>query len=386
MWVPASSRGSRNPLNLHTHRKGGEYVETLTLHHGKLMQDVFSTMENAFDKFEKLKNMIITPPEVKVGQTPHETVFWKYNVRLQKYPARGGRRFETPIVITYALVNKPYIMDLLPGRSIIEGLVSAGFDVYLIDWGEPTWGDRDKGMDYYVNTYIDTMVKKVIELSGAEDVNLLGYCMGGTLSLIYTALNPEMIRNLILLATPFDSSSDEGILFKWAKEMKLEEIAETYGNCPGSLLAGSFAMLNPLSTLDKAIGFVKGIDNKSFVELFLAMEKWINDVVDVPGRMYTDFMKTIFQQNLLVKNQLILAGKHVELKNIECPFLNLVADQDTSVPPSSSLGIGDALSSKDKALLTVPAGHIGLAVSGKAQKKLWPEAAKWIAGRSVTFH
>jgi polyhydroxyalkanoate synthase len=364
-------------LSYHMHRKGGELVETLTIH-----PYIMKYTEDFFEKFEKLKDMVVSPPDVKVGQTPHRTVFWKYNVRLEKYPARGEKRFSTPILITYALVNKPYIMDLLPGRSIIEVLVSGGYDVYLIDWGDPTWGDRDKGMDYYISTYMDTMIDKTRELSGTDRVNLLGYCMGGTMSLIYGALYPEKVKNLILLTTPFDGSGDEGILFQWAKEMPIEEIAETYGNCPGWLLSSSFAMLNPMGSLDKALGFYKGVKDPAFVELFLAMEKWIGDTVDVPGRMYTDFMKTVFHQNLLVQNQLFMDGKPVNLKNIECPFLNLVAEQDTSVPPASSVGIGDALSSNDKTLLRCPVGHIGLAVSGKAHKKLWPDVIKWLASRS----
>jgi len=338
--------------------------------------------EDFFEKLKKLNEMMVSPPDVKVGQTPHQTVFWKYNVRLEKYPARGAIHFKTPILITYALVNKPYIMDLLPGRSIIEVLVLGGFDVYLIDWGSPTWGDRDRSMDFYITTYIDTMVKKVIQLSGADRVNLLGYCMGGTLALIYAAMNPDRIKNLTLLTTPFDGSSEEGILFQWAKEMPIEEIAGSYGNCPGWLLAASFAMLNPMSTMDKALGFVKGIKDPAFVQLFMAMEKWIGDTVDVPGRVYTDFMKTVFQENLLVRNKVFIDGKHVDLRNIECPFLNLVAEQDTSVPPSSSIGIGDAISSTDTGLLSCPVGHIGLAVSGKAHKKLWPEVVRWLASRS----
>ncbi len=364
-------------LILPLHRKGGELVETLTIH-----PYIMKHTEDFFEKFGKLQDMAVSPPDVKVGQTPHRTVFWKYNVRLEKYPARAEKRFSTPILIAYALVNKPYIMDLLPGRSIIEVLVSGGYDVYLIDWGDPTWGDRDKGMDYYISTYIDTMVDKTCELSGTDRVNLLGYCMGGTMSLIYGALHPEKVKNLILLTTPFDGSGDEGILFQWAKEMPIEEIAETYGNCPGWLLSSSFVMLNPMGSLDKALGFYKGVKDPAFVELFLAMEKWIGDTVDVPGRMYTDFMKTVFQQNLLVQNQLFMEGKQVNLKNIECPFLNLVAEQDTSVPPASSVGIGDALSSTDKTLLRCPVGHIGLAVSGKAHKKLWPDVIKWLASRS----
>ncbi|MEQ8223509.1 MAG: alpha/beta fold hydrolase, partial [Candidatus Eremiobacterota bacterium] len=191
----------------------------------------------------------------KVGQTPSQIVSRKHKVKLIRYKTVKEQLYKTPVLISYALVNKPYIVDLLPGRSIVEVLVDRGFDVYLIDWGTPTDSDSKNGLDTYINFYLDRMVDRVREISGSDKITLLGYCMGGTFSLLYTALHQEKIKNLILMATPFDCSKDEGILFKWAREMPVHEIAEKYGNCPGWLLASSFLALNPLGTLDKITGF-----------------------------------------------------------------------------------------------------------------------------------
>ncbi|MEQ8191238.1 MAG: class III poly(R)-hydroxyalkanoic acid synthase subunit PhaC [Candidatus Eremiobacterota bacterium] len=353
------------------------------------MEEVMNTQKDIVEKtsdnvrrFVRFNELLLSPPDIKVGQTPSQIVYRKHKVKLIRYSPVREQIYKTPVLISYALVNKPYIVDLLPGRSIVEVLVNSGFDVYLIDWGTPTDSDSKNGLDTYINFYLDRMVDKVREISVSDKITLLGYCMGGTFSLLYTALHQEKIKNLILMATPFDCSKDEGILFKWAREMPVHEIAEKYGNCPGWLLASSFLALNPLGTLDKVTGFFKGVEDDKFVELFLAMEKWINDTVDVPGRAYTEFMTYCFQQNLLPQNRFVLGDKKVDLKKIKCPFLNIVAEQDTSVPPSSSLPVGEHISSKDKELLTTPAGHIGLSVSGKALKKLWPKAVEWMAKRS----
>jgi len=353
------------------------------------MEEIMNTQKDIVEKtsdnvrrFVRFNELLLSPPDIKVGQTPSQIVYRKHKVKLIRYKSVKEQLYKTPVLISYALVNKPYIVDLLPGRSIVEILVNSGFDVYLIDWGTPTDSDSKNGLDIYINFYLDRMVDKVREISGSDKITLLGYCMGGTFSLLYTALHQEKIKNLILMATPFDCSKDEGILFKWAREMPVHEIAEKYGNCPGWLLASSFLALNPMGPIDKATGFFKGVEDEKFVELFLAMEKWINDTVDVPGRAYTEFMTYCFQQNLLPQNRFVLGDKKVDLKKIKCPFLNIVAEQDTSVPPSSSLPVGEHISSKDKELLTAPAGHIGLSVSGRALKKLWPKAVEWMAKRS----
>jgi len=321
-------------------------------------------------------------PSIKIAQTEGEIVHRRYRASLRHYKAQGSQKSATPLLLVYAMVNKPYILDLLPGRSVIESLTGRGLDVYLLDWGKPIRSDADRGMEFHLNAVLDDVVDAVRDLSGRDRISLMGYCMGGTLSIIYAALHPEKIKNLITVASPFDCSGSEGLLFQWSREIPVHEVAETYGNCPGWLLASSFLCLDPLINAGKAESLYKGIRDNSFLELFFAMERWINDTVDLPGRMYTEYMQWCFQKNLLVEKAMKIGDRHVDLSAITVPYLNIIADQDTSVPPSSSEPIGSYLGSKDQKVLRCPVGHIGLAVSGKAHKKLWPEAGAWIADRS----
>ena len=348
----------------------------------KLQKDMMGRYSDFYEKMLKFNQLLTNPPDIKTGQTPAEIVYRKHKVKLLRYLPAGDKVYKTPILLSYAMINKPYIMDLLPGRSVVEVLVKSGFDVFLIDWGSPTKSDSNKGLDEYVNFYMDRVVNKVIELSGESQINLLGYCMGGTMTLLYTALHQKKIKNLITMATPFDCTSNEGLLYQWSKEFPVDEVREMYGNCPGWLLANSFVLLKPVGNIEKAVGLYKGILKDSYVTLFLAMEEWLRDTIDVPGKVYTEFITDWFQNNLLIKNEVVLGGKKVDFKKIKCPYLNLIAEEDSTIPPPSSKAIGDYISSEDKKLMTVSAGHIGLAVSGKAIKKLWPEAVKWIGDRS----
>jgi polyhydroxyalkanoate synthase subunit PhaC len=345
----------------------------------------FDTIEKTsgfLRKLEKLNEIVMSPPEIRTGQTPSEVVYRKHKVKLLRYKPVVEQVFETPVLISFALINKPYILDLIPGKSVVEVLVNAGFDVFLVDWGTPGKSENNYGFDEYINYYMNRIVDQTIRISGSKQVNLLGYCMGGAMSLMYTSLYPEKVRNLILMATPFDFSRNDGILYEWSKDFPVEELIDIYGNCPGWYLNLSFAAMKPFDRIDKSMNFYNNVENEKFVNLFMAMEKWANDTKPIAGRAYVEFIKECFQENKLMKNQFMIGEKPVNIRNITCPVLNIVAGEDTLVPPSSSLEIADYTSSADKELITCQTGHIGLSVSGKALKQLWPQTVDWMSKRS----
>ncbi len=347
-----------------------------------LQVEVIDRTSDFIQKMMKWNRMLLSPLPVETGLTPHKTVYRKHKTKLLRYAPSGEKVHSTPIVIAFALVNKPYVLDLIPRRSVIEFLVSRGFDVYLVDWGVPSDCDSDKGLDLYVNYYLDRMVDCARKISKSKKVTLMGYCMGGTMSLMYTALHQEKIKNLVLMATPFDFSSNDGVLYQWSKDFPVDELTGIYGNCPGWYLNLSFAALHPTGMMDKAVNFYKNMMDDEFLRLFLAMEKWSADAQPVPGRAYGEFIKYGFQQNLLMKNQFPLGDKVVDLGRITCPLLNLIADRDNLVPPSSSQEIADYVSCTDTETIRCETGHIGLSVSGKSLGTLWPQASLWLEKRS----
>ncbi len=302
---------------------------------------------------------------VRKGATPSEVVYEEDHVKLLHYPGEGEVKHKTPLVFVFALVNRPYILDILPNKSVVAHFVKAGFDTYLIDWGSATDADRYLTLDDYVNGYLHNVVREVCERSGSAKVSLLGYCMGGTMSTMYAALHPESMKNLILLAAGIDFSTRQGLLNLWsdAKNFDVDAFVEDFGNCPADFLQSCFSMLSPVrNLLGKPLSLLERMDDEKFVNEFLTMETWINDNVAVPGEVFRDFVKHLYQQNLLVQNRFHVGGRVVDLRRITCPVLNLLATEDTLVPPSQSQPVTQLVGSEDTKTLELAAGHIGLAM------------------------
>lgn len=324
--------------------------------------------------------------DVRVATTAHDVVYEEDSLKLLRYRNEHSIDFAEPVLVCFALVNRPYILDLQPDRSVVRQLMRRGFDVYLIDWGVPTAADRSLRLNDYVAGFLKNVVDFVCQQQQTSKLNLLGYCMGGTMSTMFTTLFPERVRNLILMAAPIEFGQDDGLLTLWTKReyFDVDAFIDAYGNCPGSFLQSSFQMMKPVQNyVEKYHTFFDKMYDDAFLENFFAMEHWGNDNIPVAGETFREFVKLLYQGNMLVKGDVQLGSRPVKLANIQCPLLLLTADQDHLVPPSCTLALQQHVSSTDVKSLTIDAGHIGLAVSSKAHRKLWPEAAMWIADRST---
>lgn len=349
------------------------------------LEDTMKEAEKARGKFNKaIELALIDPPDVEVGVTPHEVIFTENKLRLLHYRPVVEKTYPVPLIMIFALVNRPYILDLKPGRSVVEVLLSKGIDVYMIDWGSPGDEDKNLGLNHYINRYIDKVIKKVKSDSGSDEVSVLGYCMGGTMSAMYAALYPDEIKNLVLMTAGIDFKVD-GTLNLWGDKpnFDVDKFIEAYGNVPPEFLQSGFLFMKPIQNLvSKYVNFYENVDNEAFVENFLAMEKWLNDNIPVAGEVFREFVKYLYQENQLVEGKLSINGKKVDLKDITCSVLNLIAEHDHLVPPASSLIFEELISSKDKKTIVYPTGHIGLSVSSKSLKGLWPDVADWLIERS----
>jgi polyhydroxyalkanoate synthase len=336
-------------------------------------------------KMSHLPKMMEVAQRVRVGATPTETVHRVDKLRVLRYVADVERQYDVPLLFVFALVNRPYILDLRPGKSVVNHFVQRGFDTYNVDWGVPSDGDRFLDMEDYIERYLNDAVDFVRERTHCDKINLLGYCMGGTMSAIYTALHPDKVKNLILLAAPVDWSNHDNLLARWtaADVFDVDKLIKVYGNAPGEMLQGSFLLLKPVSNLvEKYFTFYENLEDEKFLEDFFAMETWLNDNIPVAGEMFRQFVKYLMQQNLLIQGRLRVGRKPVHLRNITCPILNLTAQNDHLVPCGQSLPFNDAVGSADRTAINFPAGHIGLAVGSKANKELWPRVCDWLGARN----
>ncbi|MGI1670940.1 MAG: class III poly(R)-hydroxyalkanoic acid synthase subunit PhaC [Neptuniibacter sp.] len=333
-------------------------------------------------KLLKSYNTLVQLQEVDVDSTPYEVIYTQDKLRLRYYQASGEKSCKTPLLICYALVNRPYMIDLESQRSMLQRLLEQGLDIYLIDWGYPDAADRYLDLDDYINEYLNNCVNEVLEHSESDQTNLLGICQGGTFSLCYTALNPEKIKNLITMVTPVDFQTDDNLLYHLAKYVDVELAVETYGNIPGSMLNDSYNSLMPMRLgVQKNLGMPNQLENKESALSFLRMEKWIYDSPDQAGEAFKQFISQFFQQNKLIKAEAEIGNKRVDLANIKNPVLNIYGTYDHLVPPKASTALKKHVSSNDYQEMEVKAGHIGVFVSGKSQKQVSPAIVQWLIDR-----
>ncbi|MHB9285933.1 class III poly(R)-hydroxyalkanoic acid synthase subunit PhaC [Halobacteriales archaeon Cl-PHB] len=322
-----------------------------------------------------------------VGETPSEVVYTENKLELRRYEALTDSQHDIPILVVYALINRPFILDLQPDRSVVRRLLEAGHDVYLIDWNEPSRLDQTLGLQDYVDRYVDNCVDVVRERSGKDAINVLGYCMGGTLSVIYTALHQAKVNALGLMATGFAFEGTGGVLELWgdADYYDPEDVTDTYGNVPGEFLAAGFAQMDPVTNyLIKYLSLFDRLANEDFVRNFARMETWLNESVDLAGDAYVEFLEEIYQHNRLATNEMTVDGKHVDVTGIEVPILQILGEYDHLVPPAASTPLNDAVASDDVTTIRYPTGHVGLAVSSATHRDVWPEVAEWFLEQSPT--
>jgi polyhydroxyalkanoate synthase len=323
--------------------------------------------------------------DIDIGATPKETVYTEDKLRLYHYLPVKEDIHSTPVLVVYALVNRYLVADLQPDRSLIKNMINQGLDVYLLEWGDPSPADRWLTIEDYVDGYLNNCVDFLRERHGLDKINLFGICQGGTLSTCYSALYPEKVQNLVLTVTPIDfhAGKDElkpevGLLFNWGKGVDVDLLVDAHGNVPADVLNFSFLMVKPFAlNFGKYHDMLELLDNEKALMNFLRMEKWLFDGPDCAGEAYRQFIKKFLQQNQLIKNELEIGGRRVDLGKITMPVLNCYATADHLVPPPCTVALGEKVGTKDYTEMAIPAGHIGIYVGGKAQKMLAPGVADW---------
>jgi len=338
--------------------------------------------EKAGGSAQKASDVLLGPLDTEIAVTPYDVVYEEDRVKLKHYNPTVNIQLKIPLLVVYALINRETMLDLQPGRSVVQNFLEQGIDVYMIDWGYPARKDKYLTIDDHVNGYMDNIVDFILDKHNLNKIHLMGICMGGTFCVIYSALHPEKIKNLVTTVTPTNFDTDQGLLHIWMKDMDIDRIVDTYGNIPGDIMNMGFLLLNPARLMiDKYVGFIENMANKTFVENFVRMEKWIFDSPDVPGETFRQFIRDCYQKNLLIQSKMEVGGKRVDLKEITMPLLNYYGKYDHLVPPEACELLTSKVGSKDVEDVCLDTGHIGIYVSSKYQKEFAPRIARWLKQR-----
>jgi polyhydroxyalkanoate synthase len=329
-----------------------------------------------------------------VGQTTREMVWEKNKARAYRYEQVREKQHLVPVLLVYALILRPYILHLVPGNSLVEHLLSEGFDVYLLDWGVPDEEDEGLSFEHLVLDYLPDAVESVLSTSRAEGLTLFGYCQGGTMAAMYASLFPEeVLRNLVLLATPVDFAPEDpgplGLWTLWSRNSGYlfdpDLLAGVPGNArpdlPGRLAGAATSLFEPLASYVYA-NAPSWPHRDERLETFLASCRWVDDGVPFPGDAFRRWIKDFYQQNQLARGELELRGRRVDLSNLVCPVLNVAGAKDYICPLSQAEPTMDLVGSDDKELLVLDAGHVGLMVGPVAKGQVRPQICEWLKPRS----
>ncbi|MBU8907555.1 alpha/beta fold hydrolase [Desertibacillus haloalkaliphilus] len=337
-------------------------------------------IEKEWKRWNRFFN-ILNEPEPNVGQTPKQAIWKKNKSTLWYYPATE-KKVEEPLFIVYSLFNKPFILDLTPETSIIKGLVDRGYDVYLLDWGEPSLEDKDLSLEDYIVDYLQNAVKRALRHSGAQEISMMGYCLGGTIAAMYAAIADEPIKNLMVAAVPIDFSVTAGP-DTWMQALKdgrlsTDRLIDVYEMVPPQLVDAMFRSVSaPIYFSPYVTLFHRAYDER-FVDKWRRLNKWTREHVPFTGAAFRQLANDLMKENKLVNGEFVVRGKKVDLANITTNLLVVSSANDHLIPEEQSLPFIDLVSSEDKTYKLVDAGHVSLALTGKFAALL----DDWLSERS----
>ena len=349
--------------------------------------DLLATARAEFDRAmqRNVKGLdYITTSGPKLGASVKDVLIERGTMRLYHYRPRVDDVYRVPILLVMATTNRGYIFDMIPGQSLVEYLLDAGFDVFMLDWEAPRADEKKLAIEDYVLDFLPMAVARVQRETGEPDVSVIGYCFGGVLSLLWAALHPDKLANLVTFTTPVDFSRMD-MFQAWADRrfFDVDRLVDTFGNCPGDYLYTAFDLLRPGS---KAAGQVRLIDNlhdDEFVKSFRMFDRWAADILPLAGEYFRQTTHQLMWENRLLHGTMTVDGHAIDLARITAPFLHVAAQHDHIVPTAASAPLLGMIGSTDKEEVVLKGGHVSLVAGGNAIRRLWPRLVQWLATRST---
>lgn len=350
-------------------------------------EDVCQKWHQSFDNLRTFNRLLTT--DARIAQTPKQLIWTLNKARLYRYTPiePDDQRYRVPLLLVFAIMNRPHVLDLRPGHSFVEYMINRGFDVYLLDWGIP--GPEDKGLTYddYTLDYLPRVVRKLKSVTRCNEFSMLGWCLGALISALYASLRPDDgLKNLILLTAPLDfSDKTAGGFSRWVSHPAFdpEKLSAAFGNVPGEMIDAGAKMLKPVENfIGTYTALWDNLDDPARVDAWHSMNTWVRDIIPMSGAAYEQLINEFYKENRLMDGTLFLRGEFVDLGRIRANLLNVIAEADHITPPCQSESVMDLVGSEDKEVFRVRGGHIGIMAGRGAEKTTWPHIDNWLAARS----
>lgn len=339
------------------------------------------------EKLQTLAKVMTT--RAAIAQTPKE-VIWRLNkAKLYRFVPvlPKEKRHKVPLLLVFALMNRPHILDLRPGHSYVEFMINQGYDVYLLDWGAPGIEDKNLTFDDYTLNYMPRAIRKMKAVSGSNEFSLLGWCIGAILTTLYASLRPDDgLRNLVLLTAPLDFSKKESITFgRWTDEryFDVEKVLAAFGNVPPEMIEYGAKALKPVENyVGNYLRLWDNLENPQVVEAWHAMNTWVTDNIPMAGGAFRQLIVDLYRNDKLMQGTMMIRGERVDLSRLRANLLTVIAEADHITPACQSETLIPKVGSTDKTVLRIPGGHIGIMAGSGASKRTWPQIDGWLASRS----
>lgn len=358
-------------------------TETRTADHANLYHE----LEKIASNVKTFHRLVST--DAKIAQTPKEVIWTLNKAKLYHYipMVPPEKRRKIPLFLVFAIMNRPHVLDLRPGHSFVEYMLKRGYDIFLLDWGAPGPEDCKLKFDDYTLEYLPRVVRKIKRVTGAQEFNMLGWCLGALISTLYASLRADDgLKNLILLTAPLDfTDKTAGGFIRWTSHQSFnaDKLADAFGNIPGEMIDYGAKALKPVENfIGSYLTLWDNIDNPKVVEAWHAMNTWVRDIIPMSGAAYRQLINEMYKENRLMEGKLVIRGERVDLGKLRANLLNVIAESDHITPPCQSEGIMPKVGSKDKELFRVRGGHIGIMAGSGAEKNTWPHIEAWLAARS----
>lgn len=347
----------------------------------------FTEFAKAEERIKRLGKLLTT--RAPIAQTAKEQVWALNKTKLYRYfpLAPPEKRHKVPLLLVFALMNRPYILDLRPGHSFVEFMLREGYDVFLLDWGAPGTEDKDLKFDDYALDYLPRAIRKMKVVSGCDEFSMLGWCIGAILTTVYAAVFPDAgLRNLLLLTAPLDFSRKDAITFaQWTDEryFDVDKVLAMFGNMPAEMIEYGAKALKPVENyVGNYLRLWDNLDSPKVTESWHAMNTWVTDNIPMSGGAFRQLIVDLYRNDRLMSGTWMMRGEKVDVGRIKANLMTVIAGDDHITPPCQSESIMERVSSADKELYHIPGGHIGIMAGSAAAKKTWPHINKWLAARS----
>jgi class III poly(R)-hydroxyalkanoic acid synthase PhaC subunit len=323
---------------------------------------------------------VLNEPKPEIVPSPRQAVWKKNKSVLWYYPAEE-KKYDIPLFLVYSLLNKPYILDISEKNSVVGNLNKQGYDVYMYDWGSPGLEDKDLTLDNYLLDYLEMAIRVALRHAKVPEISLVGYCIGGTLSAMLASITDLPIKNLVLAAVPIDYSNfilpDKWVGAIQNGSLSLDQMIDAYEVIPSEFLYATFLALQGFNIGPNVNLVTRGHDH-AYVDKWRRMDKWTKDAVTFSGAAFKQMLNDLYKDNKLVKGEMVIGGKKVDLSKIKCSLLVITSTRDELVLESQSLPVMDLVSSEDKTYQLEEAGHVSICLTGQFAFAVAP----WLATRS----